>query len=363
MSYLSCAICGYEGRLWFNMAAFLRGSDQGAAINDDAWIGPDDAVLGTPTYANEIFGMDFDTAIRALAALHTSLLIFTDDGIYGLPYFFGGKGQRLYTGPDIVGWMSTRQFPFCDGQAVYYASDTGLFLYGGGPAPDRLSGNLKFTAPILAFYVGQYDNRIWFLVSTVAKPVGEEKNYIYAINLKTGFWEKYDIDMGNTGAGFTYDTPTAISGDPSSLQYTDNLYIGMASGNVYCLNEYAAGHSANTLPWEFTTQAVTPTMDLPLRPVHVKLDYVEQSVDSPVTIHFIVDGIELADTPTTTVSFNMHNATATTFRRLWQEFDVPVQAYANSIAIRVEGTGPCEIMGWDLEYQLIKHGGDNNFRP
>jgi hypothetical protein len=104
-------------------------------------------------------------------------------------------------------------------------------------------------------------------------------------------------------------------------------------------------------------------MDLPLRPMHVKLDYVEQSVDSPVTIHFIVDGVELADTPTTTVSFNMHNATATVFRRLWQEFDVPVQAYANSIAIRVEGTGPCEIMGWDLEYQLIKHGGDKNFRP
>jgi hypothetical protein len=287
--------------------------------------------------------------ITYLAATQSGLLIFGEQDVFSMATFFGGKAIPIYHGPDLphgVPGSIVIQSPYCDGQNVYYASDYGLYVFASAPA--LLSATLTFPR-IYSFSVCDFNGRIWFLVCTTGHPYGAEVNYIYAINKRTGYWEKYDIQM-TVKNGSIYNTPTALAGGVLGTGES-MLMIGTSIGTLY--DWFGTMTDTGAMPWSFTTKAFSPSLDQGQAPKKFRVDYITQTTaaaaTSVVTVTTYIDGVALA----TTITFDM--AAGTGGVHLHREFDIPGNITGNTVQFLIEGTGRAEIMnvGYSLDLQAV----------
>jgi hypothetical protein len=195
---------------------------------------------------------------------------------------------------------------------------------------------------------------MWFLGQTAAQPWGVIHNAIYAVDMETGVWEQYDINMGNSlPAAVTVDTPTALFGgaDASTLGASD-LLIGTSCGFVYQMKKSQT--NTDVLPWSFTTKAFAPnSYDQPMQPDQVMIDYIETAITSPVTITVKYDEV----TETDTIALNMQNVVGQ--NHIHRGFFVPHTRSCNSATVTMTGTGPCTILDIGLSY-MPREGGDSS---
>jgi hypothetical protein len=304
------------------------------------WVGPNlDINMVFPNMLN----------ITYLAGTQTGLLIFGEKEVFSMSTFFGGKAVPIYHGSDLphgIPGSTVIQFPYCDGQNVYYASDRALFVFSG--SPKNLSTVLLLPR-MYSFYVGEFKDRIWYLVCTAGHPYGQEVNYIYAINKFTGYWEKYDIQM-TAKVGSTYNTPTALTGGVLDTGET-MLMIGTSLGTLY--DWFGTMTDTGALPWSVTTKAFSPSFDQPHYPVKFRIDYISQAAASPVVVTTYLDGVAV----TTTITLDMTDGVGGAF--LHREFDIPSHLTANSVQFKLTGTGHAEILslGYSLSVSAV---GDTN---
>jgi len=344
----------YEMRMFYGTGQTLRGSANGQDLEASTVVNGGRKVWGPWEGPNMDINMVFAAMpfISHLVPTQNALLIFGEEDVFSMNTFFGGKAVPIYHGPDVphgVPGYSVVQFPYSDGQTVYYASEHGLF--GFSSSPILLSPTLAFPSRILSFSVCEYDGRIWFLVCTQGHPAGFEVNYIYAINKRTGCWEKYDLQM-TAKNGNIYDTPTALVG---GINGEPTLMFGTSVGTLY---DWIGATPTNTaLPWSFTTKAFTPSFDIQHQPVKFRIDYRTQTAvggaTSPVVVTTYIDGVAEA----TTITFDMAEGTGGEFRH--REFDIPTAKTANHVQFLVEGTGLAEIsnVGYSLSMFAV---GDTN---
>jgi len=349
-------------RMWFTFGTNkLRGSDIGdleAENNGEgwgAWDGPN---------ADIMVDLSMDGYITGLFDVGNYLLIFTPAKVYKMsPFNFEAGTQKvvIYEGPNLPTFFPhlIPMFFYSSAGIEYYITGDGFFMFDGSK-PVKLSNALNVRGNI-GFHVGAYDDRIWFLGLEAAKMAGEQHNPIYAVNLQTGVWEQYDIIMGDTKpANVTVDTPTSLfGGQDASVVGRSDLLIGTSCGYVY---QFKGGQTnTNVLPWSFSTKAFAPnSYDQPMQPVQVMIDYVEQAIQSPVTVTVQYD----EDTPETIVdevtgvapSFTMYGAG---LAHLHRGFNTPATRSCNSCTITVSGTGPCNILDIGLSF-IARDGGDSN---
>lgn len=341
----------YEMRMWLAIDRTLRGSANGQDLEASTAVSGGRKVWGPWVGPNKDISMVFPDMllITYLAPTQSGLLIFGEQDVFSMSTFFGGKAIPIYHGPDLphgVPGSTVIQFPYCDGQNVYYAGDYGLYVFQS--APSLLSATLTFDR-IYSFSVCDFDGRIWFLVEKTGHPFGAEANYIYAINKRTGFWEKYDIQM-TAKNGSTYNTPTALCGGVLGTGESI-LMVGTSIGTLY--DWFGTMSDTGALPWSFTTKAFSPSLDQPHQPVKFRVEYISQVAASPVVVATYLDGVTVA----TTITFDMSDGVGGKF--MHREFDIPTAATTNSTQFLVEGTGHCEIL--NVGYSLgIYPVGDTN---
>ena len=349
---MSSTICEQEGRIWFNLAHILRGSDVTDPDLEETWRGPLDPVDETTmTLANTLFFAKMQQQIRYLLKMNGSLYIFCDDGIYAQNTFIDGTQRPVYLGAAMPRFGSGAPFRiYTDGQMAYWVGNNKFYAFSGS-RPQVISDKLNLPA-IVCWFTGEYDNRLWFLTSTAALPTGSQVNYIYAIDRDSGAWEKYDIQM-TTAASPNIDTPTALMGgeDKSIGVRGDRLWIGTTLGRVFYLSPTATG---TPLAWSFTTKTYTPSFDAYSRFVHFKIRYVGQTATSPVTIKQYVcrDGtatLQMTDTTT----LDMQGA------GMYQK-DIECHAeIGEGVYFVVNGAGTAEVADCGVEF-TTKGAGDVN---
>jgi hypothetical protein len=211
----SWSITEFEGRIVFNLGNLLRWSDLTDPLLEETWRGPVDPVDGTTmTLANTLFFIKMSRLIRKLQKCRGSLYAFCDDGIYAAPTLdvVGGTGsiRRVYSGAYLPKFGTGAPFSiYSDGGIMYYVCNNKLIAFDGSNA-NLISDRLSLPST-LAWYAGEYDNRLWFLLCTEALPDGAVANSMYAIDKTTGAWEKYDIARTSLNDSAT-ETPTAMSG-------------------------------------------------------------------------------------------------------------------------------------------------------
>jgi hypothetical protein len=349
------AMAVYEMRMWFGVDRTLRGSANGKDLGAVTAVNQGKKVWGPWVGPNSEISMVFPDmlVITHLASTQGGLLIFGEQDVFSMATYFGGKAVPIYHGPDLphgIPGSTVVQFPYCDGKSVFYASDYGLYMFTSSPV--LLSQTLEFSR-IYSFSVCDYDGRIWFLVCTTGHPFGQEVNYIYAMNKRTGCWEKYDIQM-TAKSGSTYNTPTAMCGGVLGTGESV-LMIGTSIGTLY--DWFGTMTDTGAMPWSFTTKAFSPSFDQPHYPCKFRIEYITQTTaggaTSPVTITTYLDGTLIP----TTITLDMAEGTGGAFKH--REFDVPTQLTANSVQFKVEGTGRAEILsvGYSLSVSPI---GDTN---
>lgn len=354
---LSTTITEFEGRIWFNVspggtweANVLRGSDLTDPALEETWRGPVDPVDGTTmTLANALILVKFQQAIRYLLSMNGSLVIFCDDGIYTLNTFFDGTKRLVYCGEVLPSWGTVPIIHlYTDGQMAYYVSTNKFYAFNG--TPQCISDRLSLPAAS-CWWTGEYNGRLWFLVSTDTLPDGTTPNYLYSIDKATGAWEKYDIQM-TAKNGATYDTPTSLMGgeDKAFYSHGDRLYLGTSLGKVFYLSPTATG---TPLAWSFTTKTYTPSFDAYSRFVHFKIRYVGQTASSPVTIKQYVCRDGTATLVGTDTSLDMMGSG-------FYQKDIECQAQlGEGVYFVVSGTGTAEIADCGVEF-TTKSTGDTN---
>jgi hypothetical protein len=357
-THMCSTICEQEGRIWFNLAHILRGSDVTDPDLEETWRGPLDPVDETTmTLANTLFFSKMQQQIRYLLKMNGSLYIFCDDGIYSQNTFIDGTQRPVYLGAAMPRFGTGAPFRiYTDGQMAYWVGNNKFYAFSGS-RPQPISDKLNLPA-ILCWFTGEYDNRLWFLTSTAALPTGSEVNYIYAIDRDSGAWEKYDIQM-TSAASPNIDTPTALMGgeDKSVGVRGDRLWIGTTLGKVFYLSPTATG---TPLAWSFTTKTYTPSFDAYSRFVHFKIRYVGQAASSPVTIKQYVcrDGIAgSADTLVTraTTTLDMIGTGGGLFQK-----DLECHAeIGEGVYFTVSGTGTAQICDVGTEF-TTRGAGDTN---
>jgi hypothetical protein len=351
------AIAVYEMRLWLGLNNEIRGSAPGKDPATTTAVNQGKKVWGPWDGPNKTISMMFpeDPQINHLFSTHNGLLIFGDSNVYSMGTFFGGKAVPIYHGAELPRCIryNILTFPYCDEKAVYYANDQGMFMFDS--SPKKLSALIAPLPTIdvgIGSWVGEYDDRIWFLLSARGIPDTLMVNHIYALNKLTGYWEKYDVQMTTPAEG--YDTPTALESYTTGLGA--RLIFGTSVGTLYEWY-YAQSEAAGVLPWSFTTKAFSPSFDQPHYPCKFRIEYITQTTaggaTSPVTITTYLDGTLIA----TTITLDMAEGTGGAFKH--REFDVPTQLTANSVQFKVEGTGRAEILsvGYSLSVSPI---GDTN---
>jgi photosystem II stability/assembly factor-like uncharacterized protein len=344
------AICTYEARLWVAFGNILRGSGKASDPESvDAVLG-NRQVWGAWTGGNANIEIQFtdDLAITHLFNMASGLYIFTNDHVYTLAQFWGGTVNCLYQGRNLPS-PSVRGFPLCTGNAIYYARDNALYQFV--TEPTVISSVLALD--INAYYVADYDHRLWFLVSSNPVPAGHEINYLYALNKTTGAWEKYDIQLtAYDPATGIYDTLTAmIEGPRTGAAGNDDLMLGTSLGQI--IRWQSNQVETATLPWTILSKAFSPTFDQPHTPVKFIVDYVSQATTSPVTVTVYIDGIVVP----TTIVFDMVDTVSGVFRH--RAFNIPSNKTANTVQFALSGIGKAEILsiGYNLQIQAV---GDTN---
>jgi hypothetical protein len=351
------AIAVYEMRLWLGLNNTLRGSAPGMDPAAETAVNGGRKVWGPWEGLNKDISMMFphDPQINFLIATHGGLLIFCDSNVYSMATFYGGKAVPIYHGDDLPRGIrySVLTFPYCDGETVYYANERGLFSFNGRPS--NLSSLIAPTAIVstgIASYVGEYDDRIWFLVAGQGVPTATNVNYIYALNKLTNCWEKYDVQMTTPAEG--YDTPSALASYCTGVG--SRLAIGTTQGTIYQWY-YNQATTAGVLPWHFTTKAFSPSFDQPHAPIKFRVDYITQTTaaaaTSPVVVTTYLDGVAIA----TTITFDMAEGTGGALRH--REFDIPSNLTANSVQFMLEGTGKAEIEGVGYSLSIYPVGDTN----
>jgi hypothetical protein len=358
----SFTVTEFEGRIAFNLGNLLRWSDLFSPILEEAWRGPVDAVNGTTmTLANTLFFIKMSHLIRKLQKCRGSLYVFCDNGIYSAPTLdvVGGTGsiRQVYSGAYLPKFGTGAPFSlYSDGLAIYYVSNNKLIAFDGSNA-NLISDRLSLPSS-LAWYVGEYDNRLWFLLCTEAAPDGAVANVMYAIDKTTGAWEKYAITRTSLNDSAT-ETPTAMSagGDPVVGVRGDRLWVGTNLGRVYY---FTPTDTATPMSWSFTTKTYTPSFDAYSRFVHFKIRYVGQALTSPVTItqHVCRDGVDsTSDTILTRASttLDMVGAGGGMFQK-----DIECKAaQGEGVYFTVSGTGTAEIADVGVEF-VTRSSGDVN---
>jgi len=359
-SLMSATIAEFEGRIVFNMANILRWSDLTAADLEETWRGPVDPVDGTTmTLANTLFFIKMSALIRKLQKCRGSVYVFCDDGVYASPTLdvVGGTGsiRKVYSGAYLPRFGTGAPFTiYSDGLAMYYVCNNKLIAFDGSNA-NLISDRLSLPSA-LAWYAGEYDNRLWFLLCTEALPDGAVANAMYAIDKTTGAWEKYAITRTSLNDSAT-ETPTAMSAgnDPVIGVRGDRLWIGTNLGRVYY---FTPTDTSAPLPWSFTTKTYTPSFDAYSRFVHFKIRYVGQALTSPVTItqHVCRDGVDsTSDTLVTraATTLDMVGAGGGMFQK-----DIECHAdLGEGVYFTVSGTGTCELADVGVEF-TTKGAGD-----
>jgi hypothetical protein len=349
------ALAVYEMRAWLGIDQTLRGSANGQDLEAVDAVNGNRKVWGPWNGPNAQINMVFPCApsITHLVGTHNGLLIFLEQDVFAMATFFGGRAVPIYHGADLPHGRpgdQVIQFPYTDGQNVYYASDRALFSFSGNPR--NLSSALSLPR-IHSFSCGEYNDRIWFLVCTVAVPTGAEVNYLYAINKVTGYWEKYDVQMSAKN-GAVYNTPTALHTGVLSTGETA-MWIGTSIGTLY--DWYGTMADNGPLAWSFITKKFSPTFDQPHYPCKFRIDYVSQttagSATSPVTVTTYLDGTALA----TTITFDMAEGTGGAYKH--REFDIPGAITTNSAQFLIEGLGHCEILNVGYSLALYQVGDTN----
>jgi hypothetical protein len=353
----SNTICEFEGRIWLNLANILRGSDLTNPALETTWRGPVDPVNGTMTLANALIMVKMQQLIKYLLVMNGALYIFCEDGVYTLSTFFNGAMRKVYSGAALPKVSADAPFRiYTNGQIAYYVNDNKFYAFTGS-IPQLISDRLNLSQT-LSWFTGEYDNRVWFLVNTAAFSTGAEANLLYAIDLTTGAWEKYDIQM-TTVAAPNIDTPTAIMGgeDKVATLRGDRLWIGTTKGKVWYLSPTATG---TPLAWSFTTKTYVPSFDAYSRFVHFKIRYVGQAASSPVTIKQYVcrDGITgSADTIVTraTTTLDMVGTGGGLFQK-----DIECHAeIGEGVYFTVSGSGTATICDVGVEF-VTRSAGDVN---
>jgi hypothetical protein len=358
-THMSSTVCEQEGRIWFNLAHILRGSDVTDPDLEETWRGPKDPVDNTMTLANTLFFSKMQQQIRYLLKMNGSLYIFCDDGIYSQNTFIDGTQRPVYLGAGMPRFGTGAPFRiYTDGQMAYWVGNNKFYAFSGS-RPQVISDKLNLPAAV-CWFTGEYDNRLWFLVCTATNglPTGSEVNYIYAVDRDSGAWEKYDIQM-TSAASPNIDTPTALMGgeDKSVGVRGDRLWIGTTLGKVFYLSPTATG---TPLAWSFTTKTYTPSFDAYSRFVHFKIRYVGQAASSPVTVSQYVcrDGIAgSADTLVTraTTTLDMVGAGGGLFQK-----DLECHAeIGEGVYFTVSGTGTAQICDVGVEFSTRSSGDVN----
>jgi hypothetical protein len=347
-THMSATICEQEGRIWFNLANIVRGSDVKDPSLEEAWRGDADPVDGTMLLTNCLIFSKMQQQVRYLLKMNGSLYIFCDDGIYSQNTFIDGTQRPVYLGAGMPRFGTGAPFRiYTDGQMAYWVGNNKFYAFSGS-RPQVISDKLNLPA-VLCWFTGEYDNRLWFLTSTAALPTGSEVNYIYAVDRDSGAWEKYDIQM-TTAASPNIDTPTALMGgeDKSVGTRGDRLWIGTTLGKVFYLSPTATG---TPLAWSFTTKTYTPSFDAYSRFVHFKIRYVGQAASSPVTVSQYVcrDGVAgSADTLVTraTTTLDMIGTGGGLFQK-----DLECHAeIGEGVYFVVSGTGTAQICDVGTEF-------------
>jgi hypothetical protein len=339
-------LCVSGSRMWFTFATNkIRGSDVGDLDSADngegwgAWDGPNSNIMVDMSMEGYITGL-FDSS--------NNLLIFTPAKVFKMsPYNFEGGTQKvcIYQGPNLPTMFPgvVPMYFYSNSQSVFYMTGDGCFMFDGSK-PVRLSNSLTMR-PAWGFHVGEYDGRMWFLGQEVNKMWGAQHNPLYAVDMQTGVWEQYDINMGDSlPTGVLIDTPTALfGGNDSSTIGASDLLVGTSCGYVYQFKKSQT--NTDVLPWSFSTKAFAPqSFDQPIHPVQVMLDYIETAITSPVTITVKYDETAESDS----ITFNMLNAASQ--NHLHRGFDVPHTRPCNSMTVTVTGTGPCTILDIGVSY-------------
>jgi len=359
-SCTSLTVAEFEGRIVFNLGNILRWSDLTNPLLEETWMGPKDPV--TPfamTLANTLFFIKMRNFIRYLQKCRGSLYIFCDDGIYAAPTLdvVGGTGsiRQVYSGAYLPCFGTGAPFKmYSDGLAIYYVCNNKLVAFDGSNA-NLISDKLSLPSS-LAWYAGEYDNRLWFLLCTEQLPNGAVANNMYAIDKTTGAWEKYAITRTSLNDSAT-ETPTAMSAgnDPAGGTRGDRLWIGTNLGRVYY---FTPTDTSAPLPWSFTTKTYTPSFDAYSRFVHFKIRYVGQTLTSPVTItqHVCRDGVD-------STSDTLVTRAATTLDMVGTGggmFQKDIECHADlgeGVYFTVSGTGTCTINDVGVEF-TTKGAGD-----
>jgi hypothetical protein len=344
------AICTYEARLWVAFGNILRGSGKASDPESvDAVLG-NRQVWGAWTGGNSQIEIQFtdDLVITHLFNMTNGLYIFTNDHVYTLAQFWGGTVNCLYQGRNLPS-PAVRGFPLCTGNAIYYARDNAFYQFVNEPTV--ISSVLALD--IKAYYVADYDHRLWFLVSSEGAPTGKEVNYLYALNKTTGTWEKYDIQLTAYNATTElYDTLTAmVEGPRTGAAGNDDLMLGTSLGQI--IRWQSNQEETETLPWTILTKAFSPTFDQPHTPVKFIIDYrtVTAAADatSPVIVTVFIDGQECP----TTIRLDMAEGTGGVFKH--RQFNIPNNKTANTVQFALSGTGRAEILsiGYSLSIAAV----------
>jgi hypothetical protein len=338
------AICSYECRLWIAYGSLLRGSGKGKTPDSVDEVNGNRKVFGAWTGPNANIYVRFtdDSQITHLFSMYNGLYIFTPGHVYTLTQFWGGTTNCLYAGQNLPQKVGTgvRQFPLCTGRAIYYVRNNAFYKFETEPV--SLSTVLSLPN-LLAYYVTEYDNRLWFLVSTAGAPIGVEVNYLYALNKTTKVWEKYDIQLTPKGATY-YDTLTAmIAGPQETSPAYDTLYLGTSLGLI--LRWYSGQAETDTLPWMLVTKAFSPSMDFAHQGVKMKVDYLAQDETSEVIVTSYLDGVEGCR-----FSFDMEGNLGDFMHR---DFDIPTNEVCNTLQFKLEGTGKATLI--DIGFSFAGH--------
>lgn len=345
------AICTYEARLWLAFGNILRGSGKASDPESVDAVNGNRQIWGAWTGTNAQIEIQFtdDLVITHLFNMTNGLYIFTNDHVYTLAQFWGGTVNCLYQGRNLPS-PAVRGFPLCTGNAIYYARDNALYQFVTEPA--IISGVLALD--INAYYVADYDHRLWFLVSSEGAPVGREVNYLYAFNKTTGSWEKYDIQLTAYDATTElYDTLTAmVEGPRTGAAGNDDLMLGTSLGHI--IRWHSDQEEVSTLPWMVLTKAFSPTFDQPHTPVKFRIDYrtvtTAANATSDVMVTVYIDG----ESVPTTIRFDMAEGGGGAFKH--REFDIPSNKTANTVQFKLEGTGRAEILSVGYSLSVVSVG-------
>jgi hypothetical protein len=270
------AVAVYVDRLYTSHGSYIRFNNPGNAALDSVWTGD---------YIDNIIRMHGGGAVHFLYPTFNGLLIILYGSAYLLTDPFSGSLQCVYSGGGLPVFVSKTVQPYCDGSNLYYCQSDGMYAFNVSSGVQKVSRALGFPFSIKAYYVGEYLNRIWFLVCSAAPSTSSSPNLVYAFEKTDGLWERYDF--GHPSAGGNFLTALHGSGDFES-DGIKGLYLGTDQGVV---EKWTYQTTSDTcLPWSLKTRAYIPDENELIHYSDLELDYTGGVTDGELTIQTVLDG-------------------------------------------------------------------------